>query len=238
MLFNWIAGGEEKSHLLPGAASTSYTITGLLVNLAYKIQVAPVVGAVEGSPTLVTARTCESVRPRRARVTSRRALTCLFFLVDVPKVSSFNAVNVTDRSVVLTWTPAAGVSGYLLTWRHISGEARSDRLLDRIPSVAAVRRWMTAFVFFVVLDTKTEKLAAGFTLYKISDLLPDRTYIFAIQPLYGEVQGPVSTVYQKIREIISPSVCFCCTSSNRRRVDARRVCSVTSAVAFAPFQVP
>lgn len=46
--------------------------------------------------------------------------------MDVPKVSSFTAVNVTDRSVVLTWTPAAGVSGYLLTWRHISGQADSD----------------------------------------------------------------------------------------------------------------
>lgn len=54
-----IIGGEEKSHLVP-AASTSYTISSLQGNSAYKIQVTPVVGSVEGSPTLVTARTCES----------------------------------------------------------------------------------------------------------------------------------------------------------------------------------
>lgn len=59
-------------------------------------------------------------------------------LVDVSKVSSFNAVNITDRSVVLTWTPAAGVSGYLLTWRHISGQAGSDNVLKHDGKVPAV----------------------------------------------------------------------------------------------------
>lgn len=59
MVYILIIGGEEKSHLVP-AASTSYTISSLQGNSAYKIQVTPVVGSVEGSPTLVTARTCES----------------------------------------------------------------------------------------------------------------------------------------------------------------------------------
>lgn len=62
-----ITGGDEKSHLLPGAASTSYTISGLQGNSAYKIQVTPVVGGVEGSPTLVTARTCESVEQKKPK---------------------------------------------------------------------------------------------------------------------------------------------------------------------------
>lgn len=51
-----------------------------------------------------------------------------------------------------------------------------------------------------MLDTRSERVGPGFTSYKISDLLHGRTYIFAIQPLYGEVEGPVSTVYQKIRK--------------------------------------
>lgn len=53
------SGGEEKSHLVPAAAPTSYTISSLQGSSDYKIQVAAVVGSVEGSSTLVTARTCE-----------------------------------------------------------------------------------------------------------------------------------------------------------------------------------
>lgn len=58
-----------------------------------------------------------------------------------------------------------------------------------------------SFLWFSVLDTKTEKLGPGFSSYKISDLLHGRMYSFAIQPLYGEVEGPVSTFYQKIRKM-------------------------------------
>lgn len=49
--------------------------------------------------------------------------------VDVPKVNSFTAVNTSDRSVVLTWTPVPGVSEYLLSWRHISGRSHSAQSL-------------------------------------------------------------------------------------------------------------
>lgn len=51
---------------------------------------------------------------------------------------------------------------------------------------------------YSVLETKTETLGPSFTSYKISDLLNGRTYIFTIRPLYGEVEGPISTVYQRI----------------------------------------
>lgn len=52
-------------------------------------------------------------------------------LVDLPKVNSFAALNTTHSSVTLSWTPVTGVSGYLLTWRHISGQRRSDtRVFD------------------------------------------------------------------------------------------------------------
>lgn len=53
-------------------------------------------------------------------------------------------------------------------------------------------------LFFPVLETKSQKLGPSFTVHKITDLLHDRTYIFTIRPLYGEVEGPISTVYQKI----------------------------------------
>ncbi|KAM3588066.1 uncharacterized protein V6R79_020259 [Siganus canaliculatus] len=144
---SWVPflGGEEKSHVV-SAAFTTFTIRDLQESSAYKIQVSSMVGSREGSPVLVTART-----------------------LDLPKVNGFAALNTTDSSTVLNWTRVAGVSGYLLTWRHIS-----------------------------VLETKTEKLGPGFTSYKIAELLYGRTYIFTIRPLYGEVEGPVSTVYQRI----------------------------------------
>ncbi|XP_070848719.1 collagen alpha-1(VII) chain [Chaetodon trifascialis] len=144
---SWIPflGGDEKSHVV-SAASTTFNILNLRESSAYKIQVSSMVGNREGSPVLVTART-----------------------LDLPKVNGFAALNTTDSSTVLNWTRVAGISGYRLSWRHIS-----------------------------VLETKTETLGPGFTSYKISDLLYGRTYIFTIRPLYGEVEGPISTVYQRI----------------------------------------
>ncbi|XP_036004748.1 collagen alpha-1(VII) chain isoform X2 [Fundulus heteroclitus] len=144
---SWIPflGGNEKSHVVP-AASATFTVDKLRESSAYKIQVAPVVGSREGSPVLVTART-----------------------LDLPKVEGFAALNTTESSTVLNWTRVAGVSGYLLSWRHIS-----------------------------VLETKTETLGPAFSSYKISDLQYGRTYIFSIRPLYGEVEGPISTVYHRI----------------------------------------
>lgn len=56
------------------------------------------------------------------------------------------------------------------------------------------------FFSFSVFETKTETLGPSLTSFKISDLLFGRTYIFTIRPLYGVVEGPVSTVYQRIRK--------------------------------------
>ncbi|CAK6961368.1 LOW QUALITY PROTEIN: collagen alpha-1(VII) chain [Scomber scombrus] len=146
-------GGDEKSHVVP-AATTTFAIKNLRESSAYKIQVSSMVGNREGSPALVTVRT-----------------------LDLPKVNGFAALNTTDSSTVLNWTRVAGVSGYGLSWRHIS-----------------------------VLDTKTETLGPGFSSYKINDLLYGRTYIFTIRPLYGEVEGPISTVYQRILAPHSPRI--------------------------------
>lgn len=37
-------------------------------------------------------------------------------------MNGFAALNTTDSSTLLNWTRVASVSGYLLTWRHISGQ--------------------------------------------------------------------------------------------------------------------
>ncbi|XP_035466126.2 collagen alpha-1(VII) chain isoform X2 [Scophthalmus maximus] len=178
---SWIPflGGDERSHVV-SAASTTFTIRNLRESAAYKIQVSSMVANREGSPVLVTART-----------------------LDLPKVNDFAALNTTDSSTVLNWTRVAGVSGYLLSWRHIS-----------------------------VLETKTETLGPGFSSYKISDLLYGRTYIFTIRPLYGEVEGPISAVYQKILGPNPPVV----TAQSVRATVAPHFPRITTASRTASFR--
>uniref|UniRef100_A0A3B3BN37 Fibronectin type-III domain-containing protein n=1 Tax=Oryzias melastigma TaxID=30732 RepID=A0A3B3BN37_ORYME len=161
---SWIPflGKEPQKSQTVSAASTSFTIQNLQESSAYKIQISPVVGSREGSPVLVTART-----------------------LDLPKVEGFAALNTTDSSTILNWTRVASVSGYILSWRHIS-----------------------------VLDTKTETLGPGFTSYKIDDLLYGRTYIFTIRPLYGEVRGPISTIFQRIRKMSQKQYFLDCVLRN------------------------
>uniref|UniRef100_W5NF20 Collagen type VII alpha 1-like n=1 Tax=Lepisosteus oculatus TaxID=7918 RepID=W5NF20_LEPOC len=149
---SWVPfnGGPEKSKLVSMSA-TFFTIAGLQESSAYKIQVSPVVGQQEGSPVLLTART-----------------------LDLPKVKKFKALETTDNSTVLNWTSVAGVSGYIITWRPISGDWTPD------------------------LKTTTEILGPVFTSFKITNLLYGRTYIFTIRPLYGEVEGPVTSINERI----------------------------------------
>lgn len=123
--------------------------------------------------------------------------------VDLPKVSGFAALNTTESSTVLSWTQVTGVSGYLLTWRHISGQEREEQVLDRAVWMLwwEERGWLFQAIkgfFFLVLETKSQKLDPSFSSHKITNLLHGRTYIFTIRPLYGDVEGPISTVYQKI----------------------------------------
>uniref|UniRef100_A0A4W5LB24 Fibronectin type-III domain-containing protein n=1 Tax=Hucho hucho TaxID=62062 RepID=A0A4W5LB24_9TELE len=89
--------------------------------------------------------------------------------LDLPKVNGFAALDTTDSSTSLNWISIAGASGYLLSWRHISE-----------------------------LDAKKEKLGPAATMLKLSDLLYGRTYIFTIRPLYGEVEGPITSIYHRI----------------------------------------
>lgn len=56
----------------------------------------------------------------------------LHVLVDLPKVNGFAALDTTESSVVLNWTQVAGASGYLLTWRHISGQNSDKQVVDPV----------------------------------------------------------------------------------------------------------
>ncbi|XP_028810191.1 collagen alpha-1(VII) chain isoform X2 [Denticeps clupeoides] len=89
--------------------------------------------------------------------------------LDLPKVTSFVTMETTDNSTVLNWTRVAKASGYLLSWRHISE-----------------------------IESTTELLSPAVTSHKVGELQYGRTYVFSIRPLYGEVEGPVSTLRQRI----------------------------------------
>lgn len=53
-----------------------------------------------------------------------------------------------------------------------------------------------------MLETKSQKLGPSFSSHIITDLLHERTYVFTIRALYGGVEGPISTVYQKIGKTV------------------------------------
>ncbi|RXM31571.1 Coatomer subunit gamma-2 [Acipenser ruthenus] len=138
-------GGTEKSKLVSGTTSF-FMITGLQESSAYTIQVSSVVGGREASPVLLTART-----------------------LDLPKVTLFKVLETTDSSALLNWTSVPGISGYLLTWRHISA-----------------------------LESLSEFLGPFFTSYKITNLFYGRTYMFTIRPIYGETEGPSTIITERI----------------------------------------
>ncbi|XP_058841909.1 collagen alpha-1(VII) chain isoform X4 [Acipenser ruthenus] len=144
---SWVPfnGGTEKSKLVSGTTSF-FMITGLQESSAYTIQVSSVVGGREASPVLLTART-----------------------LDLPKVTLFKVLETTDSSALLNWTSVPGISGYLLTWRHISA-----------------------------LESLSEFLGPFFTSYKITNLFYGRTYMFTIRPIYGETEGPSTIITERI----------------------------------------
>lgn len=76
-------GGAETSQVVP-AASTNFTIRNLRESSAYKIRVSSMVGNREGSPVLVTARTCEfcpAVRDSVYRSICNQIMAEMFLIV-------------------------------------------------------------------------------------------------------------------------------------------------------------
>ena len=65
---------------------------------------------------------------------------------------------------------------------------------------------MSVCIFPSELETNSDVLGLGFTSYKIGELLYGRTYIFTIRPLYGEVEGPITSIYHRIGETPRPEV--------------------------------
>ncbi|XP_075199632.1 uncharacterized protein LOC142302455 [Anomaloglossus baeobatrachus] len=89
--------------------------------------------------------------------------------LDLPKVDIFEIKETTSDSVLLSWSGVNGASSYLLTWR-LSSES----------------------------DASMEQLAASYRSFRLTGLHYGKTYVFAVKPLFGEMEGPGKTITQTI----------------------------------------
>ncbi|XP_075131960.1 uncharacterized protein LOC142204542 [Leptodactylus fuscus] len=89
--------------------------------------------------------------------------------LDLPKVDIFEIKETIGDSVLLSWSGVNGASSYLLTWRLTSESTAS-----------------------------MEQLAASYRSFRLTGLQYGKNYVFAIKPLFGEMEGPEKTISQAI----------------------------------------
>nr|XP_013802397.1 PREDICTED: collagen alpha-1(XII) chain-like [Apteryx mantelli mantelli] len=85
--------------------------------------------------------------------------------LDLPKVTEFTVQEAAETSISLTWTAVSGASTYLLTWRSSSAS-----------------------------DLSLELLTAAARSYRVTGLNSKETYLFSIRPVFGETEGPETTL--------------------------------------------
>ncbi|XP_018108277.1 collagen alpha-1(VII) chain isoform X2 [Xenopus laevis] len=81
--------------------------------------------------------------------------------LDLPKVESFEVKETTGDSVLLSWSGVNGASSYIVTWRMASDP-----------------------------ESSMEQLAPTYRSFRLMNLENGKSYIFAIKPLFGEMEGP------------------------------------------------
>ncbi|XP_054255740.1 LOW QUALITY PROTEIN: collagen alpha-1(VII) chain-like [Indicator indicator] len=86
--------------------------------------------------------------------------------LDLPKVTEFTVQEAAETSVLLTWTAAPGASTYLLKWH--------------LPSAS---------------DLSQELLPAASRSYRVRGLSPKEMYFFSIRAVFGETEGPETTIF-------------------------------------------
>ncbi|KAG8440073.1 hypothetical protein GDO86_006026 [Hymenochirus boettgeri] len=89
--------------------------------------------------------------------------------LDLPKVTSFEIKATTSDSVLLSWAGVTGASSYILAWRVASDP-----------------------------EFTVEQLAASYRSFRLTDLEYGKAYIFIVKPLFGEMEGPETTISHTI----------------------------------------
>ncbi|KAB5583833.1 hypothetical protein PHYPO_G00100160 [Pangasianodon hypophthalmus] len=138
-------GETESSHLIDRDA-TSYTLEGLRPGLTYTIRLATVLGGREGQPVTVT----QSTAPQQP-------------------VTDFRVVDITQNSVLLTWRPLSGATGYILRWQD-----------ERDPG---------SIQSLTLPDTTSS--------FRVTSLRLGRRYRFTVQPVFYDYPGPEAVVEER-----------------------------------------
>ncbi|XP_068025207.1 collagen alpha-1(VII) chain-like [Melanerpes formicivorus] len=86
--------------------------------------------------------------------------------LDLPTVTEFTVQEAAETSVLLTWTAAPGASTYLLKWRLSSAS-----------------------------DLSQELLPAASRSYRVTGLSPKEMYLFSIRAVFGDMEGPETTIF-------------------------------------------
>nr|XP_009677636.1 PREDICTED: collagen alpha-1(VII) chain-like [Struthio camelus australis] len=101
--------------------------------------------------------------------------------LDLPKVTEFAVQEAAETSILLTWTAVSGASTYLLTWRLSSAS-----------------------------DLSLQLLTAASRSYRVTGLSSKEKYLFSIRPVFGETEGPETTL---IGHTGMTHGCLCCSFS-------------------------
>uniref|UniRef100_A0A672LLY9 Fibronectin type-III domain-containing protein n=1 Tax=Sinocyclocheilus grahami TaxID=75366 RepID=A0A672LLY9_SINGR len=135
-------------------------------------------------------------------------ITATFRTSPLEYVSNFKVTSYTSSSIDVEWSPIVGATEYKLTWSSEFVSPQSwylDRsiLQHSITALQPQTLYSVSIHALYKVDISSDLLSSGFTSYKIRDLLYGRTYLFSIRPLYGEVEGPVTTITKRICKALS-----------------------------------
>ncbi|KYO29739.1 collagen alpha-1(VII) chain isoform B [Alligator mississippiensis] len=136
-------GGPERSQVLPASLDT-YNIEGLQAGKRYEIRIISLVGSQESKPVAITATTA------------------------LGRVTNFHVAETRDDSALLTWTPAPGATGYILTW---NSPTEGGEMKTTLPGSA--------------------------TSHQVSGLRLGGRYTFSIRPMYGSAVGAASSLTER-----------------------------------------
>ncbi|XP_064417208.1 collagen alpha-1(XIV) chain [Latimeria chalumnae] len=87
----------------------------------------------------------------------------------LPKVLKLEITEMTENAAVVSWTRVPRASAYSLSWRLVTGT-----------------------------ELMKEQLAATITAFKVGNLVLGRTYVFTIWPIFGNTEGPATTLTERI----------------------------------------
>lgn len=69
-----------------------------------------------------------------------------------------------------------------------------------VSEITTKKKIVILLFIFTESDASMEQLAASYRSFRLNELQYGKTYVFAIKPLFGEMEGPEKTLTQSICE--------------------------------------